>query len=178
MATSETPKEGHVPGIFGGDIPENERIAYEEAHDADIPSNEGVVESNDKSSLQKEVSVDQDKTETEGRDVSSNSSELGIEKDLEKGIPVTSEEEEKEAEKERDPNVVDWEGPDDPENPQNWYVGIQSLQTLSYLSELQYVKHHVNNRAGQRKRATSASSPSSPYSSHWHPPCSLLAYQT
>lgn len=28
--------------------------------------------------------------------------------------------EEAEAEAERDPNIVDWDGPDDPENPQNW----------------------------------------------------------
>jgi hypothetical protein len=25
-------------------------------------------------------------------------------------------------EKGRDPNIVDWDGPDDPANPQNWYV--------------------------------------------------------
>ena len=25
-------------------------------------------------------------------------------------------------EEERDPNIVDWDGPDDPANPQNWYA--------------------------------------------------------
>lgn len=36
------------------------------------------------------------------------------------GDETTQEEADAERERERDPNVVDWDGPDDPENPQNW----------------------------------------------------------
>lgn len=30
----------------------------------------------------------------------------------------------------KDPNVVDWDGPDDPENPQNWSVRFKWLMTM------------------------------------------------
>lgn len=34
------------------------------------------------------------------------------------------------AEKERDPNIVDWEGDDDKENPRNWSSGYKSWITV------------------------------------------------
>jgi hypothetical protein len=34
------------------------------------------------------------------------------------------------ANKERDPNIVDWEGQDDQENPRNWSTGYKSWITL------------------------------------------------
>ncbi|KAK4546145.1 hypothetical protein LTR36_002282 [Oleoguttula mirabilis] len=113
-----------VPAIFGGDLPENERLAYEEGHDADIPSNLGVVTAADDDRLDKEASIDPEKN------VSSNASiELG---DPEKGPPTTTVEQEV-----HDPNVVDWDGPDDPANPLNWSpgkkwanIGVLSLLTL------------------------------------------------
>lgn len=39
--------------------------------------------------------------------------------DIEKGTPVTAVEEDDQPDP-ADPNVVDWDGPDDPENPMNW----------------------------------------------------------
>lgn len=33
-------------------------------------------------------------------------------------------------EEERDPNIVDWDGPDDPANPQNWYVKREAWPNL------------------------------------------------
>lgn len=53
--------------------------------------------------------------------VSSNSSEAGspTDHDVEKGTPVKTLDVDDPPEP-TNPNVVDWEGPDDPQNPQNW----------------------------------------------------------
>jgi hypothetical protein len=132
MAASEA-KEPHVPGILGGDLPEKERLAYEEAHDADIPSNAGVVTEQDP--LRKETSADSEKQEA--RDHSTNSSENG-DRDLEKGPPVEAVAEEPKEDEPRDPNIVDWEGPDDPEKPMNWSVAKKwsNIAILSFLTLL------------------------------------------
>ena len=126
-------KEEHTPAVLGGDLPARERIAYEEAHDADIPSNEGVAAPED-ASLKKETTADAEKGV--GRDVSSISSENGApsDGDLEKGQPPTTEEEEELV----DPNIVDWDGPEDPQNPQNWTKGKKWLNVgiLSFLTLL------------------------------------------
>lgn len=114
-----------VPAVFGGDLPEKERLAYEEGHDADIPSNEGVVGATEDDRLDKETSVDPEKN------VSSNVSLKEPLGDVEKGLPTAT------VEEQRDPNVVDWDGPDDPMNPVNWSprkkwlnIGVLSLLTL------------------------------------------------
>jgi hypothetical protein len=129
MALDE-PSKGHVPGIFGGDLPEKEQLAFEEGHDADIPSNEGVVSHKD--ALKKQESGDGDKTDK--HDHSSNNSEAG-DGDLEKGQPaeITATEAEP-----QDPNIVDWEGPDDPENPLNWSASKKwsNIAMLSFLTFL------------------------------------------
>lgn len=108
-------EQHHVPGVLGGDLPDREQTALEESHDADIPVNEN--EATDRS-LQKKTSAENEE-KAEKRDVSSNSSEDGSpqERDLEKGqAEAHVAEEQKE---ENDPNIVDWDGPEDPENPQN-----------------------------------------------------------
>lgn len=38
---------------------------------------------------------------------------------------------EEEALEPRDPNLVDWDGPDDPENPLNWTTGRKAMMTTS-----------------------------------------------
>jgi hypothetical protein len=113
MAATDSEKH-HVPGVLGGDLPANEQTALEEGHDVDARVDENKATNK---SLKKEVSA-----ENEKRDESSNSSEDGSpqERDLEKGQPEShAPEEQKE---ETDPNIVDWDSPDDPENPQNWSV--------------------------------------------------------
>jgi hypothetical protein len=52
--------------------------------------------------------------------------------DVEKG-PVETQDGENRQEEEapRDPNIVDWDGPDDPENPLNWTTKRKASATLS-----------------------------------------------
>ena len=121
------PSKNHIPGVSGGDLPEKERDAFEEGHDADVPLNKGVVNS-EHESLKKEPTFDSEKVG--GHDLSSTSSEDGVpaDKDLEKGQAVTSEEQTEE----KDPNIVDWDGPDDPQNPYNWYADLDCAQKYIY----------------------------------------------
>ena len=107
------PEKDHIPGVLGGDLPTDEKTSQESGHAGAARVNES--EATD-TSLKQDVSVEKEK-----RDVSSNSSEDGSpqERDVEKGQPETHASEEHE---ESDPNIVDWDGPEDPENPQNWYV--------------------------------------------------------
>ena len=117
MAAVEEGKH-HVPGIFGGDLPREEQDAFEETHDADIPAGENEAASkSDHDSLKKDVAVGTEQGEKPG---SSNSSEDGvpIDRDVEKGEPETSVTEE--SKEPVDPNIVDWDGPEDPQNPMNW----------------------------------------------------------
>lgn len=46
-----------------------------------------------------------------------------------------------ENEKEKDPNIVDWDGPDDPENPMNWSRNkkITAIVIVAVLAFLSYV---------------------------------------
>lgn len=126
------PEQKPIPGFLGGDLPENERLAYEEAHDADIPSNSGVAQSHRHHDLDKEKHVP----------TSSNASlsDRGLPQDVEKGTPATTDAEKDQTSAittEQDPNIVDWDGPDDPANPLNWSpslkwgnIAILSLVTL------------------------------------------------
>ncbi len=115
------PEKGNVPAVFGGDLPEKEQTAYEESHDADLPHNEhdSTAKHEDKS-LRKDVAVDTEKVDNP--DASSTSSEDGspVDRDVEKGQAETYITEE--SKEPQDPNIVDWDGPEDPQNPQNWYA--------------------------------------------------------
>lgn len=114
----------HVPGSLGGDLPEKEQLAYEEGHDADIPSNEGVVPS-DRRSLNKDNAIDLEKSESHNLSSRTSDDDLPKERDLEKQQATATEE----SEEPPDPNVVDWDGPEDPQNPMNWYVDAENAQT-------------------------------------------------
>jgi len=124
MATST------IPGWLGGDLPEKERLAYEEGHDADLPSNIGVVNGpNDEESTKEKANV------------SSNVSVIEPMGDPEKGPTIVADEQREERE-ERDPNIVDWDGPDDPANPRNWYSTSSDLisglrRALQYANAFQ-----------------------------------------
>ena len=117
MAAVEEGKH-KVPGLFGGDLPKEEQNAFEEMHDADIPASENEAASkHEQESSNQDVAVETDKGEKSG---SSNPSEDGVptDRDLEKGEPETNvSEDSKEV---PDPNIVDWDGPEDPQNPLNW----------------------------------------------------------
>ena len=70
-----------------------------------------------------------------------------LNKDVEKGTvttPTTSSNEDKEEtpmemgkQEEHDPNLVDWDGPDDPENPQN-FSKLRKWYTTMILSSLTF----------------------------------------
>lgn len=46
----------------------------------------------------------------------------------------------------RDPNIVDWDGPDDPANPQNWSFGKKTV-TVACVSGLTFVTYVSLGRA-------------------------------
>lgn len=87
--------------------------AYEQGHDADLPT-----------------------------DVTHSSSALDVEKGVQSGAISTNSDErtlggEPAPGPDRDPDIVDWDGPDDPENPLNWpagrkwgLIGILAMVTL------------------------------------------------
>lgn len=72
-------------------------------------------------------------------------------KDIEKGVQSISnsihsenqtlEGEAPAQEQERDPDIVDWDGPDDPQNPQNWTPGKkwQIIAALGFITLITYV---------------------------------------
>lgn len=49
----------------------------------------------------------------------------------------------------RDPNLVDWDGPDDPENPLNWTTGRKAMMTTSIalITFLTYVSIDSNSHS-------------------------------
>lgn len=130
----------HIPGIAGGDLPEPERLAFEEGHDADLSAQTTSHTSDAARESYGEVE------KGSKRDISSTSSENG-DHDVEKGQPMgTAVSGEGEDAKEgegtaQDPNIVDWEGPDDPQNPMNWkpakkWANIAILSFLTLLTPL------------------------------------------
>jgi len=91
-------------------------LAYEEGHDADIPSSIGVY--NETSGKQPTGSTKTTETDVEKGGARTNSS-YSQQQDEATLDPVEVKEAAGEN-GERDPNEVWWDGPDDPENPQNW----------------------------------------------------------
>lgn len=67
----------------------------------------------DAAAMEKDVDIDRTSDEHE----TVNNAEKDAQKDVEKGAPAGSENENETA---ADPNIVDWDGPDDPANPRNW----------------------------------------------------------
>lgn len=138
MSASEEHKN-NVPAALGGDLPETEQVAVEEGHDADIPSSKGVEKTqSQQDAAAKATTIEPEKSNTDRPSTASSSSpsskEASGQQDVEKGAADATAEE---AEAPRDPNIVDWEGPDDPENPYNWpaskkwsNIAILSLLTL------------------------------------------------
>jgi hypothetical protein len=120
-----------APAFLGGDLPSKEQLALQEGHDADVPSNLGVENNADVAARGKEAHAGYEK------DVSSPSSITEPEHDLEKTAVATT----TEGQEPPDPNVVDWDGPDDPENPMNFspavkWGNIAVLSALTFLTPL------------------------------------------
>lgn len=98
--------------------------AVEEGHDADIPSYAGYIDD--------KKDGDHSSASVTGSNMERDPEKASVEGDpteTVKGPEVNS--------TPADPNIVDWDGPDDPENPMNWktgkkglMVGILSLLTL------------------------------------------------
>ncbi|OCK73652.1 MFS general substrate transporter [Lepidopterella palustris CBS 459.81] len=107
-------------------------LAAEEGHDADIPSNIGVIRP-----------LERKPSSTKPR---SDIGEIapGSEKDLEKNEvaeSLSSEDSPEEVDEPADPNIVWWDGPDDPQNPMNWtffkkWGTVMIVACLTFLTPL------------------------------------------
>lgn len=99
-----------------------QELAMLEGHDADIPTEVQPIEVDDRYNVQESLTA---------RDSSPSPATTDHEKpgDEEKGGAGGHEKEgehlgERDV-KTLDPNIVDWDGPDDPENPLNWSSGLK-----------------------------------------------------
>lgn len=122
-----------VRGFIGKDLPEGQRLALEEGHDADIPTNEGIVNPTDGKIIDpaKEQDIDNPNRHSSTSSTSHGANETN---DPEKAQPAATSQE-------HDPNLVDWDGPDDPMNPMNWsakkkWSNIFILSTITLLVPL------------------------------------------
>lgn len=85
-------------------------LAAQEGHDADIPTNLGSIHCVPSNPSTRPHSPSNEK------DIKS----LALEKDIEKGASPASSSIANEEDAEVDPDIVDFDGPDDPQNPLNW----------------------------------------------------------
>lgn len=108
-------------------------LAALEGHDADIPSNLGSIQNISSSPSTRPH------TPLYEKDVKSSA----FEKDIEKGTSpaASSIADEPDEEPERDPNIVDFDGPDDPQNPMNWKFSkkwgmVLLISAITFLTPL------------------------------------------
>jgi hypothetical protein len=115
-------------------------LAAAEGHDADIPSNAGIL--HEKSS--KQWTASPAPTEIGGADFDKDIEKEGASRDDSTGttpIPSIHGDSKNETEERDDPNIVSWDGPDDPENPMNWASGrkwaaISMVSAVTFLTPL------------------------------------------
>jgi hypothetical protein len=117
--------------------PEKQRIislAVDEGHDADIPTNEGLITNIDALSSPTTVASSDYEKDIEKEAISGHASNITSRAGsiIQKPDPEH---------REVDPNVVDWDGPDDPENPMNWPAGrkwgaIAVVSGITFLTPL------------------------------------------
>jgi len=104
-------------------------LAAEEGHDADIPSNEGVVNTNLRSAVTESNTLNEkDIEKTAGSLTSTTASVHSLKGNGERPNNDISS------------DIVDWDGADDPQNPMNWTngrkwfaVGVVSVITFLYV---------------------------------------------
>jgi hypothetical protein len=112
-------------------------LAAAEGHDADIPTNMGSIHQVPSHTSARPASIHEKKKELP----------KAMEKDIEKGaspcsISSADEPGPEEEEAEHDPNIIDFDGPNDPENPMNWNdeeVGHGSFD----------LRHHIPHATGK-----------------------------
>ncbi|KAK4951834.1 hypothetical protein LTR10_009754 [Elasticomyces elasticus] len=120
-----------VPAFLGGDLNEKEQLALQEGHDADIPSIAGVESDAEAvAARRKEYNVELDKDKEPSSPSSINEPEV----DVEKAQPTTTAEEQEPL----DPNIVDFDGPDDPENPLASIRENTSLSSQNFTSTVKW----------------------------------------
>lgn len=108
-------------------------LAAAEGHDADIPTNAGSIRPVvSRTSTKPAVVVDKENLDPDNLD-----------KDLEKGVDARSLSSTNESQDsaESDPNIVDFDGPDDPDNPMNWsfkkkWGMILLISAITFLTPL------------------------------------------
>lgn len=109
-------------------------LAAIEGHDADIPTNMGSIHQVPSHNSVRSVSLNEKKM-----------SQLAVDKDVEKshspGSLSSGDDDEIEEEVEQDPNIVDFDGPDDPENPMNWKASkkwgmVALISAITFLTPL------------------------------------------
>ncbi|KAI4627522.1 uncharacterized protein J4E87_004086 [Alternaria ethzedia] len=109
-------------------------LAAAEGHDADIPSNLGSIHQVPSRTSERRHSLDEKKGEyTTG--------ERDVEKGNGSGSISSADQPDAEEEPERDPNVVDFDGPNDPENPMNWKTSkkwgmVALISAITFLTPL------------------------------------------
>jgi hypothetical protein len=109
-------------------------LAVDEGHDADIPTNAGRIQDNSSpttvtstaSNFDKDI--EKDAVSGRGSIISSRAESIIPNHDPKSQTEV-------------DPNIVDWDGPDDPENPMNWSTGrkwgaIAVVSGITFLTPL------------------------------------------
>lgn len=106
--------------------------AAAEGHDADIPSNLGSIHQVPSRSSARSPWKDGKKEDYTAQD-----------KDIEKGnrSSLASSADESEEDAEHDPDIVDFDGPDDPENPMNWKASkkwgmVALISAITFLTPL------------------------------------------
>ncbi|KAI0169393.1 bicyclomycin resistance protein [Hypoxylon sp. FL1284] len=113
--------------------------AVDEGHDADIPSSEGYVLSEQEELRRQRSIIDRRRNSIASRSKSNH--------DLEKGqLPTeaalsSSNDDEDNDDSDSSPNIVWWEGPDDPENPYNWstwrkFLNCGLISAMTFISPL------------------------------------------
>ncbi|KAF1843634.1 MFS general substrate transporter [Cucurbitaria berberidis CBS 394.84] len=107
-------------------------LAAAEGHDADIPSNIGSLPEDSRHTTRPSISLHEENNHAAAR-----------EKDVEGGAKPGSISSTNEAEEEpdNDPDVVDFDGPDDPENPLNWRATkkwgmVALISAITFLTPL------------------------------------------
>lgn len=103
-----------------------EELAFDEGHDADLPTNEEEPIHGEQSSSRATTEVDPERDH-----------------DLEAGAQRTPSTDKEMAEAQPaepvDPNIVSWDGPDDPANPINWsekrkWSNIAVISSITFLT--------------------------------------------
>lgn len=103
------------------------QAAYEEGHDADIPSNLGYI-LDEAGELKRQRSIAERRSLALAKSKSHTSNKTIDNDDPEKGVPEDSAQDGQHDD--NDPNIVWWDGDDDPENPYNWPSWLKLLSCI------------------------------------------------